>query len=195
MMKAIVKGPPSAAVLAFRFVSGDRALDFLATFADRYRGGVERLCEPADLDRWFAAAGLATSCPATGSDLEDARRLREAFNRLARQAMALRLADAADTMILNEWARQCPLTPELDERFQHRWSAPAAAAGALAIVAREAVALLGSSDRELLRECGAAPACSLLYLDRSRGRRRRWCEMQRCGSRVKMAGHRARTKP
>ena len=30
------------------------------------------------------------------------------------------------------------------------------------------------------------------YLDRSRGRRRRWCQMERCGSRAKVAEYRKR---
>jgi predicted RNA-binding Zn ribbon-like protein len=63
---------------------------------------------------------------------------------------------------------------------------------ALALIAREAVELLTGPDRGLIRECAAAPDCSLLYLDRSRARRRRWCQMEICGSRAKMTSYRRR---
>lgn len=43
--------------------------------------------------------------------------------------------------------------------------------------------LLLSADVGLVKEC---PGCGWLFLDRSRTKRRRWCDMQVCGSRSKM---------
>ena len=193
MMEGAVKTQEASAdLLAFRFVSGHRALDFVATFGDRHREGVERLRQPADLDRWLRATGLPTSIPACDRDLEDARRLREAINRLARASMQGKPGAAGDTHELNNWARGSQLAPQLDRHFHRHWRAPSAIRAALALIAREAVELLTGPERELIRECAAAPACSLLYLDRSRGRRRRWCEMERCGARAKMADYRHR---
>jgi len=189
---AVKTSEPSAEQLAFRFVSGHRALDFLATFADRHRNGLERLRQPEDLDRWLRAADLSTSTPATAQHLEDARSLREAINRLARASMRGGAGDCNDIAELNQWATRPSLAPQLDRNLHRRWRSPDPAAGAIALIAREAVELLSGPERELIRECAAAPACSLLYLDRSRGRRRRWCEMQRCGSRAKMADYRQR---
>jgi predicted RNA-binding Zn ribbon-like protein len=183
---------PGADQLAFRFVSGHRALNFLATFADRYRGGIERLRQPADLDRWLRAADLPASVTATGQDLDDARRLREAINRLARAAIQAQPGAAGDLAELNRWARRPRAAPQLDRTFGLHWRDPHPVGGALALIAGEGVELLSGPERELIRECAAAPSCSLLYLDRSRGRRRRWCEMERCGSRAKMAGLRQR---
>jgi predicted RNA-binding Zn ribbon-like protein len=193
VVKAAVKtSEPSAEQLAFRFVSGDRALDFLATFADRHCEGLERLRQPADLDRWLRAAGLQTTRPATARHLEDARRLREAINRLARASMRGKAGDGKDIAELNKWATRLQLAPQLDSKFRRHWRSPDPVAGALALIARAAVELLSGPERELIRECAAAPACSLLYLDLSRGRRRRWCEMERCGARAKMADYRQR---
>jgi predicted RNA-binding Zn ribbon-like protein len=193
MVRAAVKtSEPSAEQLAFRFVSGDRALDFLATFADRHREGLERLREPADLDRWLRAAGLRTSRPANAQHLENARELREAINRLVRASMRGQPGHGKDLVALNQWAARTPLTPRLDTKFRRHWHSPDPVAGALALIAHQAVELLSGPERQLIRECAAAPACSLLYLDRSRGRRRRWCEMQRCGARAKMADYRHR---
>jgi hypothetical protein len=36
--------------------------------------------------------------------------------------------------------------------------------------------------------------CSLLFVDTSRSGRRRWCSMERCGNRAKVAAHRRRRK-
>ncbi|WP_051799819.1 CGNR zinc finger domain-containing protein [Catenuloplanes japonicus] len=61
-------------------------------------------------------------------------------------------------------------------------------------VAVAAIALLGDvhAGRETrLREC-ERPACTRVFLDRSRGRTRAWCGMAECGNRVKAAEYRAR---
>lgn len=178
--------------LSFRFISGHRALDLAATYGDRYRGGVERLREPADLDRWLGAAGIAARTSASTQDLDQARQLREVIYRLARAALRGAAADNGDLEAINVWARKPRLTPQLDRRLHRDWASSEPIAGALAMIACEAIELLSGPERQLIRECAAAPDCSLLYLDRSRGRRRRWCQMERCGSRTKMAEYRKR---
>jgi predicted RNA-binding Zn ribbon-like protein len=192
-MTATVKtSDPNNEQVEFRFVSGHLALDFLATFADRHREGIERLRTQADLDRWLRSVSLHASASATARNLADARSLRETINRLARASMRGKQGNGKDVAHLNEWAARSALAPQLDKRFQPHWHSLDPVGGALALIAREAVELLSSPERKLIRECVAAPACSLLYLDRSRGGRRRWCEMQRCGSRAKMADYRQR---
>jgi predicted RNA-binding Zn ribbon-like protein len=179
---------------AFRFVSGARALDLISTLGNRHREPVERLREPADLDRWLVAAGLPLSANATARDLTDARRLREALNGMARALLVGDSPREDDRARLNRCASGEALTPRLDRAGNLQWIADRPVRASLALIAREAVALLGSPERALIRECAAAPSCSLLYLDRSRGRNRRWCEMERCGSRAKMSTYRERQR-
>lgn len=178
--------------LSFRFVSSHWALDFTATYGDRYRGGVERLRQPTDLDRWLAAAGLPTATVATAEDLDRARQLREVIYRLAHAALHGSLLDSGDVEAINAWAAMPRLAPQLDGRLHRAWASSEPIGSALALIACETIELLTGPERQLIRECAAAPACSLLYLDRSRGRRRRWCQMERCGSRAKMAEYRKR---
>jgi predicted RNA-binding Zn ribbon-like protein len=180
--------------LAFRFVSGHRALDLLSTLGDRHREPVERLREPADLDRWLAAAGLPVPERAVEDDLAEARRLREAMNGLTRAVVAGEAPDPDDLRQLNDWARRPALAPQVEAGLRRGWSGEQPVRAALALVAREATELLTGPERALVRECAAAPACSLLFLDRSRAGRRRWCEMERCGSRAKMASYRHRRR-
>jgi len=54
----------------------------------------------------------------------------------------------------------------------------------LARIVRSAVEVLTSDDIERVKRC-AAEKCCWLFLDRSRSRNRRWCEMRTCGSRHK----------
>lgn len=192
MSPTVKPNQPADDQFSFRFVSGHRALDFAATFGDRYRRGVERLRQPSDLEGWLRSAGLSVSTPASGNDLDDARQLREVIYRLARAALEDEAVATADLDALNAWARTPRPAPQLDRRLRRKCVPSQNVEGALALIACEAIELLSGPERPLIRECAAAPACSLLYLDRSRGRRRRWCEMQRCGSRAKMADYRKR---
>ena len=182
----------AAAALEFRFVAGNRALDLLCTRADRHRQPLERLCAPPDLDRWLDAAGLHVPRRATAHDLAQACGLRETVNRITRAALAGEIPGEQDLAELNEWARRPPLAPQTDAVLAPRWVAEHPVQAALALVAREAVELLTGPDRSLIHECAAAPDCSLLYLDRSPARRRRWCQMEICGSRAKMTSYRRR---
>ena len=48
-------------------------------------------------------------------------------------------------------------------------------------------------DFEDVKAC-EGPACTLLFVDHTRGRARRWCSMAICGNRAKQAAHRHRLK-
>jgi predicted RNA-binding Zn ribbon-like protein len=51
-------------------------------------------------------------------------------------------------------------------------------------IVRSAVKLLTSEDIERVKRC-AAEKCCWLFMDGSRSRNRRWCEMRTCGSQHK----------
>jgi predicted RNA-binding Zn ribbon-like protein len=55
-------------------------------------------------------------------------------------------------------------------------------------VAESAAELLTSDARAAIREC-RAPDCGWLFLDHSRNRSRRWCDMKSCGNRQKARRH------
>lgn len=48
-------------------------------------------------------------------------------------------------------------------------------------------------DLDLVRKC-EAPECTLWFLDRTKGHRRRWCSQAVCGNRAKAAAHRQRRR-
>ena len=55
-------------------------------------------------------------------------------------------------------------------------------------IAQSAAELLTSSDLAKVRLC-EAPDCAWLFLDQSRNRSRRWCDMKVCGNREKARRH------
>lgn len=60
-------------------------------------------------------------------------------------------------------------------------------------VARSAAELLISPWRERVRQC-PGEHCGWLFLDLTKNRSRRWCEMEVCGSRTKMQRYRQRRR-
>ncbi|MGW2515434.1 CGNR zinc finger domain-containing protein [Streptomyces sp. NPDC001617] len=177
--------------LAFPFIGGRPCLDFVATLGRRHATPLERIPDPAALARWFAEAELAAGdgpMRVTARDVADARVLREAVHRVVRAAMAGQAPAPADVELVNETAARPDLAPQLGPA---RWTARQPARAALATVARDAVLLVGSPLLERVKSC-ENPDCSLLFLDDSQARRRRWCSMERCGNLAKVAGYRSR---
>jgi predicted RNA-binding Zn ribbon-like protein len=55
--------------------------------------------------------------------------------------------------------------------------------------------LLTGDSKRLLRRCaGAEQGCAWLFVDHSRGARRRWCSMEVCGNRAKARAHYSRAQ-
>ncbi|MEU9170559.1 ABATE domain-containing protein [Streptomyces sp. NPDC048420] len=184
---------PADPALAFPFIGGRPCLDFAATLGKRHTTPLERIPDPAALARWFSEAELAVGegpVRVTARDLTDARQLREAVYGLVRTAMAGQEPAPADVERVNAAAAQPDLAPQLGPA---RWTARSPARAALATVARDAVLLVRGPLLERVKEC-ENPACSLLFLDDSQARRRRWCSMDRCGNLAKIAGYRSRSR-
>ncbi len=182
---------------AFRFVAGRPSVDFTATLGMRWRDpAVERIPTPADLGRWFTASGL-TLAPLDVSPavLRHAHRLREALYRLMRAAaFSGKRPAATDVELVNRWAARTSPAPALRAGRAGLTAVlvEPTAAGLLTLIARDGVEVLGGPLAARIREC-SSQTCTLLYLDTSRAGSRRWCSMEVCGSRDKMARYRRRT--
>ncbi|GIE99210.1 CGNR zinc finger domain-containing protein [Paractinoplanes rishiriensis] len=177
--------------MEFNFFGGDLALDLTGTLGRRYGGTpVEFLHTPADLHRWFAAAGVGDPSAVVGdADLAAAKELREAIYRLAYAAMTAAVFDPADRAVVNEAAAVAPPLVRIDDTGALVRSGSARAS--LSLVARAAIALVTGPATAQLHEC-EGPACTRMFLDNSARGTRRWCDMSRCGNRAKVAKFRAR---
>ncbi|MFJ7331337.1 CGNR zinc finger domain-containing protein [Streptomyces cyaneofuscatus] len=199
----------------WRFDSGRICLDLVATGP---AGGTPRAREqldgPGRLADWLTAARLVP--PGVALSALDAtwltrfRELRADVDRLMSAQLALGDGgvDPASVQLgfpgygnsldrVNSLAAEAPPGPRAVRgeggALVRTLSAEPGCAGLLAVVARDAVDLLTDpAARGALRRC-AGGACHRLYLDTSRGGRRRWCSGEVCGNRERVARHRRRT--
>ncbi|MEU9117707.1 ABATE domain-containing protein [Streptomyces sp. NPDC048483] len=186
-----------AAPYDLRFDCGRICLDLVATAGEP----AERLTGPEHLTAWLTGTGVVPrGVPLDGVDgqwVARFRALRELLRRVVHDELRGRAADA-DLELLNAAAGAAGPPALLVVRAEDGTLAPAFpgppdCAGLLAAVARDAVGLLtDATARGQLRQC-AGESCSLVYLDASRGRRRRWCSSEVCGNRERVARHRRRT--
>ncbi|MET9506437.1 CGNR zinc finger domain-containing protein [Streptomyces sp. NPDC006622] len=180
-----------------RFDAGRICLDLLATAHP-----LERLDSLPPLCAWIHGSGLVPP----GTPLSHARptwppafrELRGNVRRLvsgwltgeARPVHGLALAH------VNAVARTAPPAPRAvrapDGTLVRELDGDPECAALLAVVARDAVELLTDPlARAALRQC-AGDNCPIVYVDTSRGRRRRWCSSEVCGNRERVARHRRR---
>jgi predicted RNA-binding Zn ribbon-like protein len=179
--------------MPFRWGLGHVALEFAATLAQRFGQPTERLREPSDLESWLAEAGFARSTSCDERVLADARKLREAVYRVLDAARRDGRPDHSDIELINACARQPVRAPQIAPDLARASTGPDAADAALAELARQSVELITGPDLQRVRTC-ANEHCSLLFIDRSRPGRRRWCSMDRCGNRSKTARYRHRRR-
>jgi len=197
--------------MRFEFIAGAICLDFANTIHDSHAEDKrEELHAISDLLQWGAEAELLSS--------SDHRRLATHYERNPRAAAAA-LAKAIavrDLLVsifggiassgsvssqrlsaLNSALSQAPgllrLHKELD-RIEREWTSAADGAQKILFTVLASAAELLASDRlGRVRECGAAD-CTWLFVDESRNRSRRWCDMTACGNRMKARRHYQRTK-
>ncbi|MFD8386231.1 CGNR zinc finger domain-containing protein [Streptomyces sp. NPDC059679] len=181
---------------------GRMCLDFVNTLRDRWKTSPrETLREPDDLVRWLRGVDLLTvrAHGASGSALRSAVALREAIDRAVLCAAGGGLPASADIAAINEASAAAPrpvVQLTVKDGQLESGSAPHAAkdaAGALGLVAQDAIELLLSPEIRRVRICGSE-RCALRFVDRSPAHNRRWCSMTRCGNRTKVRLHQARSR-
>ncbi|MFI6375864.1 CGNR zinc finger domain-containing protein [Streptomyces sp. NPDC050546] len=179
-----------------RFDAGRICLDLLSTTHPE-----ERLDSVAVLCAWITGSGLVPAdtllAHADATWPAAFRELRDQIGRLVRGWSAPR-ARAYDFALarVNDLATPAPPAPRAvrdgDGELIRRLDGPPDCAALLAAVARDAVDLLTDPvARAALRQC-EGDNCPIVYLDTSRGRRRRWCSSEVCGNRERVARHRRR---
>lgn len=175
-----------------RFRTGRACLDFVHTGGVGRYAAAELVRSPADAAHWLALVldlG-ADDVHATAADLPPLRDLREAIWQLAQAAVADRPFGPDHVATVNEAATAPTPTEAMTATGQRRTVAPVQAGEALSALARDAIDLFTGPLGERVRRC-AADDCELLFVDASRPGQRRWCSMNRCGSRDKMRRYRA----
>ena len=162
---------------AFVWIGGRPSLDLCNTAA----AGVELLGEPEDVIVWLVEAGLGRpERPPVARDLERVRRLRTDLRTAFLIRDAERIAD-----LVADWLRETPGRLAVDRISLRPSFCPEVSTCRCLLVPAVLDALeLARDGIARVREC-AAPDCTYIYADTSRNGSRRWCAMERCGSRAK----------
>ena len=185
-----------------KLVGGQLSLDFTNTVSWRGREiPEEQLNTYQDLLNWSSLAGIlreddARNLSREGSIqpeaakrvLERAVELREAIYRIFTAKISNEPASDADFVTLNRELRDALTRLRLSTKpdgysLDFGWAGEAFDQMLWPIV-RSASDLLTSDSLDRVRRC-ASDDCGWLFLDMSRNRSRRWCDMKDCGNRSK----------
>ena len=200
------------------FIAGAPALDFLNSVGTPVDTVVEWLANGEDLLAWLEQAKLMDPSDATAiraksfpGELDEvatqARALREWFRHFVLThigrpltAKALDFLEPLNRVLERDEGygviTATPSRPKdrqipsgLQWRALRRWNTPNTL---LLPIAKAMADLVCLEDFSLVKAC-EGKVCTLLFLDRTHGRARRWCSMSVCGNRAKQAAHRKRS--
>jgi predicted RNA-binding Zn ribbon-like protein len=178
------------------FLAGHPALDFLNTRMRVEKHLVDVLQSDKDVLAWLKHAGLPV--PTIGRAprlLAAARALRENIRSLVEKR---KNGKHGDPSILNGFLAAGLSYPRLAWSRLNKLAIttvrrPESAESILAPVAEAAANLLTNADFNLIRRC-EEETCVLWFYDQTRSHRRRWCSMELCGNRHKVAAYRTRRR-
>ncbi len=186
-------------IAAMRMVGGHSCLDFVNTVDSRgERWGPDLLRTYADLIDWskraevidegarerLLAAALRRPAAARAA-LDRAKALREAVYALLHAEASESPMPAVELKVLNDFVTQAMSKRSLmlhANRPTWRWMDSNDLDGVSHRVSSAASEfIVSAADRRPVREC-TGPNCEWLFLDTSRGGRRRWCSDESCGT-------------
>jgi predicted RNA-binding Zn ribbon-like protein len=197
--------------MRFEFIAGALCLDFANTIHDRRaEDKEEELHDISDLLQWAKEAALLSPADHDRLAAHYRRNSRETAAALTR-AIAIRdLLISIFTGISNDRSLSSQHLSDLNsalaqapgllrvhknsDRIETEWTSAADGLGQILFpVLTSAAELLASPRVGRIRECGSND-CTWLFVDESRNRSRRWCDMRACGNRMKARRHYQRAK-
>jgi predicted RNA-binding Zn ribbon-like protein len=174
-----------------KFVSGHVALDFCNTAGEHLAADFdEMLLDWETFLRWCAQAGILAETALEHLaqrpfPIEPVIQLRECIYRAGLALARRELIPAGDLAAIARSARGSvpPVSPGADS-LHWQPETEHSSEQLRALLAWEALSLFCSPRAARIGVCEGG-ACGWLFLDDSRGKRRRWCDMKDCGSRAK----------
>ena len=191
----------------FLFVGNQLALDFVNTRPAQNGEPMELLPDFPSLLRWFQAASLLTSSEVANLQQQWGQSIRARHVLEAMRALRERLRkeihswegggavhhSTADE--LNRLMAEHPMRTRLKEKGHspstELWFEPHQPEDLFAPLAHSAATLFANVDRNRVRKCDH---CVLHFCDTSKKGTRRWCSMQLCGNRLKVAAYASRQR-
>ena len=191
----------------FLLVGNQLALDFLNTCPVQNGASMELLPDFSALLQWFQAAGLLNSREMSNlqrqwgesaSGLRTLNTVRQFREKLRKEVLAWEGGADVHRATVEELNRLMAAHPMLS-RLQaagnvpsmELWFEPRRPEDFFAPLVHSAAKLFAEADRNRVRKCGQ---CVLHFYDTSKKGTRRWCSMQLCGNRLKVAAYAARQR-
>jgi predicted RNA-binding Zn ribbon-like protein len=191
----------------FLFLGNHLALDLLNTRIVPERDSVELLPDTVALEKWLLAAGVVTSTNGerllrrwrdsveAQSFLEELRRFRErlravVIQREAGEAVSARFL-AEVNRLLEKYPARIALSAAGGKLQREVLFEPSTPSEVWAPIAAATADLLTEVDPSRIRKC---ESCIMHFYDVSKKSSRRWCSMNICGNRVKVAAYRQRQR-
>ena len=195
----------------WKFVGGRLCLDFINTVGGRTNADAvldDKLSDYSDLLEWSRLAGVVNHAQTVrfsrraashqrnaNATLGKALGFREALYRIFKSVVENRRPRKADLNSLDRELRAALGRRHLRHSggaFDWNWEDSDGAFDRLLWpISLSAADLLTSTDLSRLRQC-QGNNCGWMFLDTSRNRSRRWCDMQDCGNRAKVRRFRQR---
>lgn len=191
-------------------IGRNAALDFINTVSHWTTERVDRIGGFDGFADWAELAGIvdqsghqklkeaAKADPAAALRIyAKADNLRDVLWRIFSAAGSGAKVDESDLAHLAIWARKAARYSELRQHeagFHRQWTAATPMLDLpLLIIAQTAENLLERGPIDRLHICGGGD-CEWMFLDLSKNRSRRWCDMATCGNETKVKKFRSRTK-
>jgi predicted RNA-binding Zn ribbon-like protein len=175
----------------FLFLGNQLSLDFLNTRPVMDGAPVELLPDMGALRRWLAAAGLPRPrLVGIEDEMQPLREFRELLRKVVLDLEAGRAPSSAFVRKMNELLAAHPFVDGIvkgedglkrERRVEHAFSP----------ILDAAADLITQVDRSKVRKCAN---CELHFRDTSKKGTRRWCSMQICGNRAKVAAYAERQR-
>ena len=191
----------------FLFLGNHLALDFMNTRPVQNGEAVELLADFDALLRWFQAADLLGSreaasfrkqCGGSVRAQHVVEAMRELRERLRKEVLAIERGGTVHRATideLNHLMAEHPMLTRLSAKGRasrtELWFDPCQPEDLFAPLAHSAATLFADVDRNRVRKCRQ---CMLHFYDTSKKGTRRWCSMQLCGNRLKVAAYAARQR-
>jgi predicted RNA-binding Zn ribbon-like protein len=199
-----------ARLTGLSLIGGRSSLDFVNTEGGTRSTSPDRVQDYGDLARWAAYAGVIEEDESgrllalAATDPGEARRVharaidfREALFRILDAVGLGEAATDGDRAILNREVAQALAHQRLVPHDGHfDWEIVDDGSRMdriLWILAADAADLLASDQLQRVKKC-CGDHCEWVFVDESRNRSRRWCEMSDCGNRAKQRRYQRRQK-
>jgi predicted RNA-binding Zn ribbon-like protein len=193
----------------FFMIANQPALDLANTLAADGNGPVELIPDFDSFCEWLARVRLVTPKQSGWLSKRWSKRQRASFLKEIKAYRAL-IKDAAESLqkegkvppiFVQETNRmlsaagavigiQSPAKDVYAASWPVDWDNPKAVLG---VIAEQGMRFICNCDPSRVRKCDN-PACALVFYDMAKNNRRRWCSMDQCGNRQKVALHRKRAK-